>query len=64
MRMKIPMIAVSRYFSYFSMKIYVVSMQKFPNEVLLMDMHKVCFHGEIRKYQSFVAGVRYKVNLF
>ena len=38
------------YFSYFTMKIYVVGIhQKCLDEVLLMNTHNICFHGEIRK---------------
>ena len=41
------------YFSYFSMKIYVVGTHKKRlAEALLMSNYNICFHGEIRKITS------------
>ena len=43
-----------QYFSYFSMKTYVVGTHlKHLAEVLLMSTHNICFRGEMRKISAF-----------
>ena len=52
----------TKYFSYFSLKKYVVSTQwKCLSEALLISIHKICFHGEIRKISFFFFSVEKKV---
>ena len=41
---------IKKYFSYFSMKAFVVAThEEYLGEVFLMSSHNICFHGEIRK---------------